>query len=138
VNLKTFQCFINNFVICISLHLHVLYVPCIIQNQFSFHSPFAHVHSKISFLKHLLRNWKRKMITILGHLIFIYYLFLCLKFGGIWLIFICLAHYIILLAMATQVYFTKILKTLKIDHPYVYCNLENLLGIPPSSKYNKK
>jgi hypothetical protein len=38
----------------------------------------------------------------------------------------------------TQVYFSKILRTLIIDHPYVYCNLENLLVIPPHSKYNKK
>ncbi len=37
-----------------------------------------------------------------------------------------------------QIYISKILMTLKIDHPYVYCNLENLLVIPPHLKYNKK
>jgi hypothetical protein len=52
--------------------------------------------------------------------------------------FSCSLYHIIGDVTKTQVYFSKILKILKIDHPYVYCNLENLLVIPPHSKYNKK
>jgi len=76
------------------------------------------------------------MITFLGHLIFKNNFYLWFKFGAIWHIFISLYH-IIGDVTKTQVYFSKILQTLKIDHPYVYCNLENLLVIPPHSKYNK-
>jgi hypothetical protein len=48
----------------------------------------------------------------------------------------CSLCYIIGGVTKTQVYIKKILRTLKIDHPYVYCNLENLLVISPHSKYN--
>jgi hypothetical protein len=49
----------------------------------------------------------------------------------------CSLYHIIGDVSKRQVYFSKILKTLKINHPYVYCNLENLLVIPPHSKYDK-
>jgi hypothetical protein len=79
-----------------------------------------------------------KMIIFKGHLIFLKkILFMVQIWCNLTYFYLsCSLYYIIGDVIKTQVYISKILRTLKIGHPYVYCNLENLLVIPPHSKYN--